>query len=76
MYTTLIIYTTLIDLPYYGYSLCGTTVWQSLKKLHFTVQIGSTPLYQASFMGNADEVKELLEDGVDINQQNDVSACI
>ena len=33
----------------------------------------STPLYQASFMGNTDEVKELLEGGADMNEQNDVS---
>ena len=37
------------------------------------MQVGSTPLYQASFMGSTDEVKELLEGGADVNEQNDVS---
>ena len=37
------------------------------------IQVGSTPLYQASFMGDTDEVKELLEGGADVNEQNDVS---
>ena len=37
------------------------------------LQADSTPLYQASSMGNADEVKELLEGGADVNEPNDVS---
>ena len=38
------------------------------------IQTGSTLLYQASFMGNTDEVKELLEGGADVNEQNDVNS--
>ena len=41
--------------------------------MHGIVQDGSTLLYQASFMGNTEEVKELLEGGADVNEQNDVS---
>ena len=37
------------------------------------LQVGSTLLYQASFMGNTDEVKELLEGGANVNEPNDVS---
>ena len=33
---------------------------------------GSTPLFRASFAGNTDEVKNLLEGGADVNEPNDV----
>ena len=36
------------------------------------IQIHATRLYQASFMGNIDEVKELLEGEADVNEPNDV----
>ena len=36
------------------------------------IQIHATQLYHASFMGNIDEVKELLEEGVNVNEPNDV----
>ena len=37
------------------------------------IQVYATQLYQDSFMGNADEVKKLLEGGADVNEPNDVS---
>jgi hypothetical protein len=37
------------------------------------MQEGSTPLYQASFMGNTGEVEKLLKGGTSVNQQNEVS---
>ena len=40
------------------------------------MQVCATPLYQASFMGNTTEVKEMLEGGADVNQQNSVSRII
>ena len=36
-------------------------------------QTGSTPLFRASFAGNIDEVKTLLEGGARVNEANDVS---
>ena len=36
-------------------------------------QTGSTPLFRASFAGNIDEVKTLLEGGANVNEPNDVS---
>ena len=36
-------------------------------------QVHSTWLYQASFIGNTDEVKELMDGGADVNEPNDVS---
>ena len=45
-------------------------------KLFLSIQVGSTPLYQASFMSNTDEVKELLEGGTDVNERNDVSTKV
>jgi hypothetical protein len=36
-------------------------------------QTGSTPLFRASFAGNIDEVKNLLEGGANVNEANDVS---
>lgn len=33
-------------------------------------------LYQASFMGNTDEVKELLKTGVHVDEQNEVGKNI
>ena len=44
--------------------------------MFLSIQVGSTPLYQASFMGNSDEVKELLEGGTDVNERNDVSTKV
>ena len=35
-------------------------------------QTGSTPLFRASFAGNIDEVKNLLEGGANVNEANDV----
>ena len=40
------------------------------------LQTGSSMLYQASFMGNADEVKELLKNGVHVDEQNEVGMYI
>ena len=37
------------------------------------MQEGSTPLYVASFAGNVEEVKMLLDGGTNVNEQNDVS---
>ena len=36
-------------------------------------QAGSTPLFRASFAGNIDEVRNLLEGGANVNEANDVS---
>ena len=36
------------------------------------IQVHATQLYQASFMGSIDEVKELLEGGANVNEPNDV----
>ena len=47
--------------------------WLLIVVHNVIVQDGSTRLYQASFMGNTDEVKELLDGGADVNEQNDVS---
>ena len=33
-------------------------------------------LYQASFMGSADEVRELLKDGAHVNEQNEVRVSL
>ena len=33
-------------------------------------------LYQASFMGNTDEVKELLKNGAHVNEQNEVGTQV
>ena len=40
------------------------------------IQIGSTPLYQASFAGKSDEVKNLLDGGANVNEANDVSITL
>ena len=39
-------------------------------------QTGSTPLFRASFAGNTDEVKNLLEGGANVNKANDVSLTV
>ena len=51
------------------------TVYHCIREhnILFPIQEGSTPLYQASFMGNTAEVEELLKDGASVNQQNEVS---
>ena len=38
-----------------------------------SVQVGSTPLYQACFAGNSEEVSVLLEGGANANELNDVN---
>ena len=49
----------------------------SLRSLSLTMaQVRSTWLYQASFMGNTDEVKELMDCGTDVNEPNDVSTIL
>ena len=37
---------------------------------------GSTPLFRASFAGNIDKVKDLLEGGANVNEANDVSLIV
>ena len=37
------------------------------------VQEGSTPLYRACFSGDSEAVEDLLKNGANVNQQNDVS---
>ena len=39
-----------------------------------SVQEGSTPLFQACFAGNCEEVRLLLEGGANVNEQNSVSS--
>ena len=40
------------------------------------IQVHATQLYHASFMGNIDEVKELLEGGANVNEPNDVCKIV
>ena len=40
--------------------------------IYVPIQAGSSMLYQASFMGNTDEVRELLKNGAHVNEQNEV----
>ena len=49
---------------------------ETLQKVFLSIQVGSTLLYLASFIGNTDEVKELLEGGADVNERNDVSTKV
>ena len=58
--------------------ICKVFIWHTCSRLSLSlslsvIQVYATRLYQASFMGNTDEVKELLEGGVDVNEPNDVS---
>ena len=48
-------------------------MWHPLVTPHLPVQEHSSPLYQASFAGDTEQVLALVKEGAVVNQQNKVS---